>query len=829
MLSFTCFTAIKPARLSKRFTLTGPATLKKESGGDLLEGTAEKLTVADLAEFAALLPTLTPKQALAYGINGRATARVVTAGALASAAAQSSEPVIARNREHFAWPEGAGILMLDHDAPPDGPPLSPDELRAALAATCPALANAPAVWRPSAGSCIYTKDGAELRGIGGQRLYVPVLDAGDIPRALQVLFDRLWLAGFGRYELSKSGAWLARAAIDASVAQPERLDFCGGAECGRGLEQRLPPPILFHPDAPPLDTRAALSDLDASERHRLAELREAAKEPLKERQVEIREEWIKTRVDARLSAIPEPDRTEAQPKLEKVYRQAAEGGRLEPDFELIVVRKGTQARTRMTVGELLNARDQYHEATALDPLEPDYPDGQTRLVGWLNLRAREPYLLSHAHGGTRYLLIPEVKTKRGASYTEGNKGNGVTGLNDKENTCYPSEEKKVTKVTTPRPYYFVIHLDGHKEGGIGLENEELDDGDPRKPGLWHVGTQKEMTPDGEIIVHSEPVWVSVPFEVLATADDGRGHGYCVAIRFKALHGHEHTWPVPRALLVTEGHEILHRLYEMGFKAMNRPAKANDHLRSYLNYAAPERRALAVSKTGWADSRFVLPDRIFGADRENVFYSVDDPRPSPYTRKGTLAGWRDLVAKVIEPYDLPVFSLSCSFAAPLLSLVNGQSGGFHYLGTSTTGKTTSQNWGLSVWGRPKDLRHNWHGTKVGFELTAAAHSDAVLMLDEIGQADPREVGDLIYMVFNEAGRMRGNARLTARSLPRWQLLLLSSGEKSLQDLMQSVGKTPMAGQELRLLHIRADAGDGCGILNGLTDSHARVELINVSSG
>lgn len=64
-----------------------------------------------------------------------------------------------------------------------------------------------------------------------------------------------------------------------------------------------------------------------------------------------------------------------------------------------------------------------------------------------------------------------------------------------------------------------------------------------------------------------------------------------------------------------------------------------------------------------------------------------------------------------------------------------------MGTSTTGKTTAQNWGLSVWGKPKNLRHNWHGAKVGFELTAA-HSDAVLMLDEIGQADLFEVGDLI---------------------------------------------------------------------------------------
>ncbi len=408
MLSFTRFNAIKPTRLSKRFTLANDATLKKEGGGDLLEGTAEKLVVADLAEFAALLPTLTPRQALSYGINGHDRARVVTAAAVAGAAAQSSEFVIARTRDHFTWPAGPGLMMLDYDAPQDGPALSPDELRAALAAACPALADAPAVWRPSASSCIHdAKTGAELRGIAGQRLYVAVADATDISRALVVLFDRLWLAGFGRYELSKSGAWLARSAIDASVAQPERLDFCGGADCGKGLQQRLPDPILVNPGAPYLDTRAALPDLDAAERQRLAELRESLKQPLRAEQQRIRAEWITTRVDARLSALPETDRAEAKPKLEKVYRKAADGGRLEPDFELIVVKKGSQARKQVTVGELLKDRA-YHEATTCDPLEPDYPSGQSRLVGWLNLRAKEPYLQSQAHGGTRYVLVPRA-------------------------------------------------------------------------------------------------------------------------------------------------------------------------------------------------------------------------------------------------------------------------------------------------------------------------------------------------------------------------------------------------------------------------------------
>ncbi|MEZ5577275.1 MAG: hypothetical protein R3F44_17265 [Candidatus Competibacteraceae bacterium] len=36
----------------------------------------------------------------------------------------------------------------------------------------------------------------------------------------------------------------------------------------------------------------------------------------------------------------------------------------------------------MTVREVLHDRQAWHEATTLDPLEPDYPDGQARLVGY---------------------------------------------------------------------------------------------------------------------------------------------------------------------------------------------------------------------------------------------------------------------------------------------------------------------------------------------------------------------------------------------------------------------------------------------------------------
>ena len=398
MITLTVFTSKKPARLSKRFTLVGGVPIK-ESGGNMTQGVAQRLTV-NPEEFARLLPTLKPNQAACYGVSDHEQAQVFPKETIDKAG--SDLPTIARTRDDFHWPEGPGVLMLDYDPAPDGPPLARDDLIDALATACPELNTAPMAWRPSASSCIYAGE-QELVGVAGQRVYVFVLDARDIPRAGQALVDRLWLAGYGRYELSKSGAFLARTTIDASVFQPERLDFCGGADCGKGLVQKLPDPVLFNADAPYLDT-TRIADLTPTERQRIEDAQAELRLQLGEEQARVRESWIESRVQDRISRLPEPERTQAAPVLERVYRAAANGGWLPPDFELTVVPKGSKQRKALTVRETLLHRKKYHEATTLDPLEPDYPAGQGRLVGWLNLNAKPPYLQSQAHGGTRYLL-----------------------------------------------------------------------------------------------------------------------------------------------------------------------------------------------------------------------------------------------------------------------------------------------------------------------------------------------------------------------------------------------------------------------------------------
>jgi hypothetical protein len=400
--SLTRFTASKPARLSKAFRMTD-GRLVKESGGQLFDGIAEQITV-DPAGFADLLVSLKPSQALSYGVNGHDKARVVPVAKLPSK--PTHPPTIARDRHHFAWPANAGVMMLDYDPPPEGPTLDPEHLRQCLYGVWPGLHAAPHLWRPSAGGCIYADDGTELKGVSGQRLYVIVAQAADIPRAGVVLFDRLWLAGLGRHEVSKSGALLLRSIIDSSVFQPERLDFCGGAECGTGLVQRLHPPLVFNANDEPINTTATLRDLTPQEAAEVKALREKAATELAGLVKSRKESWIEERVADALMSIPVERRHDERPRLIDAYRRACEDARLLADYTLELEKHGT-----VTVGAILDSPNKYHGCRTLDPLEPDYNGG--RYTGWLNLRtAGRPYLWSHAHGGKRFTLHRALQTIR---------------------------------------------------------------------------------------------------------------------------------------------------------------------------------------------------------------------------------------------------------------------------------------------------------------------------------------------------------------------------------------------------------------------------------
>jgi putative DNA primase/helicase len=150
----------------------------------------------------------------------------------------------------------------------------------------------------------------------------------------------------------------------------------------------------------------------------------------------------------------------------------------------------------------------------------------------------------------------------------------------------------------------------------------------------------------------------------------------------------------------------------------------------------------------------------------------------------------------------LMSASIALSAPLLEVLNIESGIVHFRGDSSSGKTTAQRVAMSVWELPTPVP-SWRATANGLEGSAAAHNSILFALDELHQISPREAGQAALMLCNGTGKARADQRGEARVRKQWTILVLSSGECSLADRVAAAGETVTAGQEVRFLDLKVD--------------------------
>ncbi len=396
---FTIVTSTFPEVLTKRFSLS-EGKLKKEGGGVLVAGSAEVREASSLSDFAALLPTLEPDQALIYGVPPvNATAIVTSAVWEAEGRPEGKLP---RTNETFAWPTGPAILMIDYDPENGSAALSREALVEAICSAVPALRDVEMLWWPSASSHIHdTSSGEDLTGLRGQRLYIVVMDGRDIPRAGKVIADRLWLAGHGYVKVSASGSLLPRTLVDTSVWQTSRLDFAAGAQCEGPLVQDRGEPTLIASATKLLDTQTALPDLTGEEKEELESLIKHAKSAKSHEAALVRQAWLARRAHD----IAGPDATDSEvEQAKRIALRALETGRLASEFVIQVIENGKIVA--LTVADILGEPARYHRAKTLDPIEPDYDNG--RAVGMLFLDGPAKTLHSFARGGTTYSLTRNI-------------------------------------------------------------------------------------------------------------------------------------------------------------------------------------------------------------------------------------------------------------------------------------------------------------------------------------------------------------------------------------------------------------------------------------
>jgi len=241
------------------------------------------------------------------------------------------------------------------------------------------------------------------------------------------------------------------------------------------------------------------------------------------------------------------------------------------------------------------------------------------------------------------------------------------------------------------------------------------------------------------------------------------------------------------------------------------------LADYLNGADVSERVTRVERTGWhsigGHEVFVLPTETIGAySAETVI--LDGASNAPYETCGSLEDWRDSVGALASGHVLPVIAISAAFAGPLIHVADGESGGTHLYGQSSTGKTTTLQAAASVWGRggtPGYVRA-WRATANGLEGAAALATDTALVLDELSVLDAREAATAIYGLSNGAGKQRAMRDGSLREPKSWRLSFISSGEVPLETKLSEGKGRARAGQLLRLLDITADRGLGFGVFD-----------------
>jgi uncharacterized protein (DUF927 family) len=332
-----------------------------------------------------------------------------------------------------------------------------------------------------------------------------------------------------------------------------------------------------------------------------------------------------------------------------------------------------------------------------------------------------------------------------------------------------------------------------------------------------------MTATGLYFTDNDGVrhWLSGPFEVLAQTRDANGSDWGLWLRWHDSDSERHQWAMPKEALGGRREEVYRTFLREGLNIAS-SAEYRYKLVDYLSRVRISARARCVSRMGWHNSLnvcvYVLPDQTYaGSDlAEDVRLQTEQRTETYHNIAGTADEWRRMIGARCVGNSRLVVAVSVAFAAPLLEVVDEPSGGLHFVGNSQTGKTTALHVAGSVWGGggKNGFLNTWRATSNGLEGVAEAHCDGLLVLDEMGEVDGREVGEIAYMLANGQGKNRARRDGSARRPAQWRLLFLSSGEVSLADKMSEAGKKPKAGQEVRLVSIDADAGAGMGLFENL---------------
>jgi|GEM_PF-2049915 len=328
------------------------------------------------------------------------------------------------------------------------------------------------------------------------------------------------------------------------------------------------------------------------------------------------------------------------------------------------------------------------------------------------------------------------------------------------------------------------------------------------------------------------VWLADPVQIVARSRSEASGDWGLTVEFEDGDEFAHRLAISNRDISSQPEMVFTQLMELGYGISTSPSARSQFCDFLLRYPCSD-RGLAVSRPGWIRnfSAYVFPNETIGDPAERVIYQPGNAPKIKFEKNGSLACWNDKIGKFAIDNSRLQISILTALAPILLRPLSYENFGLHLRGMSSAGKTIAQLVAASVWGQPKQILQRWRATDNGLEILASQYNDALLVLDEIGQVDPRKAGEISYMLGNGQGKVRATKFLGVREPAQFSLTFLSSGELSLEQIMREGGKAIRAGQEVRMIDVSADAQRGYGIfenLHGHSSSQELAEYLRLSA-
>lgn len=341
-----------------------------------------------------------------------------------------------------------------------------------------------------------------------------------------------------------------------------------------------------------------------------------------------------------------------------------------------------------------------------------------------------------------------------------------------------------------------------RESGTAGDAEDEDSGhDPftlDERGVWFHGFDMQGKPRPALRVCD-------PLRITARTRMRNGAGWGYLLEFGDAEGTPKEWVINASAMQGDGVRYREALADMGLRI--EPGRgAREKLAQYILSRRVQTFARLVERAGWHGRLYVMPGRVFGATDERVLLAPEATAEHPFKQRGTMDKWRATIGRMCLGNTRLAFAVSVAFAGPLLRLASLQSGGLHFVGESSRGKSTALVAAGSVWGEPA-IKRQWKSTDSAIESLAQLHSDSVLILDELKECEPKLVGQAVYMLGNGSGKNRAKAAGGLRTTNTWAVIFLSAGELTLEAHMAKAGMQPMEGQRVRMPAIPAEP-EGC---------------------